>query len=98
MKEKLEAIQLKRIDRLIERMGRAIVEDTLPFQAFFAWSKSPVPFSDRESLDFRPIAEGDRWGKAWDSAWFHLSAQVPQAVVIPSPQTARRSSMVASHR
>ncbi|MBP5233253.1 MAG: alpha-mannosidase 2c1, partial [Planctomycetes bacterium] len=50
---------------------------TAPLTAEFARSVEPVPFAERLALAYQPIAVGDSWGKAWESAWFHLRGKVP---------------------
>lgn len=46
-------------------------------EATFGHSIEPVPFGKHLDLDFRPISEGETWGRAWDSAWFRLKGTVP---------------------
>jgi alpha-mannosidase len=38
----------------------------------------PVCFEDRLKLDCQPIFEGEIWGQAWESAWIHLNAKIPE--------------------
>ncbi len=79
MLKKEEEIFVKRIDRFHQRIARQILGESVPFEAKYAWSKDPVPVSDRAKGNFKPITEGEVWGQAWESAWFHLKANVPQA-------------------
>ena len=41
-------------------------------------SEDPVPFHQRLNLSYRTVKEGEVWGKAWDSAWFHVTGSVPE--------------------
>ncbi|TKJ37913.1 alpha-mannosidase 2c1 [candidate division LCP-89 bacterium B3_LCP] len=72
-------IRITRIPRFIDRIVNQIIKETIPFSADFAWCKTPVPFSDISGLKFQPIKEGDVWGQAWESAWFHLKGKVPDS-------------------
>ncbi len=76
---KEEQIFVKRIDRFHKRIARRILGESVPFEAEYAWSKNPVPVSERTRGPFKPIREGDVWGQAWESAWFHLKARVPES-------------------
>ncbi|MFN8040799.1 MAG: glycoside hydrolase family 38 C-terminal domain-containing protein [Acidimicrobiales bacterium] len=37
----------------------------------------PVPYAEAVAGDFAPFAEGDRWGSAWDTTWFHVTGAIP---------------------
>ena len=79
MLKKEEEILVKRIDRFHKRIARQILGESVPFEAEYAWSKNPVPVSERAGGLFKPIQEGKVWGQAWESAWFHLKAAVPKS-------------------
>jgi len=78
MNDKSTQILITRIDRFMERVAREILGDHQPFAAHVGWSREPVPFGDRLKLEYKPIHEGETWGHAWESAWFHLEATVPK--------------------
>jgi len=78
MVEKEEKIFTQRIERFYARIGKQILGEWIPFEATYAWSKEPVLVGNRHQGDFKPIREGDVWGQAWESAWFHLQARVPE--------------------
>ena len=40
-------------------------------------SKEPIPFADRQKLQYKPINIGEKWGGAFDCAWFNMSGTVP---------------------
>lgn len=44
-----------------------------------AWTVNgePVPFEEAIAQRFEPFAVGSRWGKAWDTTWFHVRGTVP---------------------
>ena len=50
---------------------------TIPLHAEYAQTTEWVGFKERQKLNYIPINEGQAWGDAWDSAWFHLSATIP---------------------
>lgn len=44
----------------------------------YAVTAEPVPFSERLNLEYRTIAEGERWSASlWDCGWFHVTGKVP---------------------
>lgn len=61
---------LKRLlpDRLIE---------TLPLHAVYANTGEPCLFAHRDTYPYQPIHEGETWGKSWESAWFHVTGEIP---------------------
>ncbi|MGP9695064.1 alpha-mannosidase [Brachybacterium sp. AOP25-B2-12] len=44
-----------------------------------AWEvpDEPVPFAEARTQTFRPIAEGDRWGRPWSTLWLHVTGEIP---------------------
>ena len=77
MNKKETDIILQRIQKWYERIQGLIVYDKRKFQAEYGWSKDPVSFDDKASLNYNDISVGDHWGKKWESAWFHLEGDVP---------------------
>jgi len=69
---------LDRLHTSIDCLKHEIVRDRTRLQAVFAVTREPVPFADRLSLDYRPIAEGGHWGDLWDCGWFHITGRVPE--------------------
>lgn len=78
MTKKEIQIVLERINRFYKRLDKMLIIDSLPFDAKCFWSKNAIPFEKRLEGQYKPIKEGEPWGKAWDSAWFHLTANVPK--------------------
>jgi alpha-mannosidase len=70
-------ITISRLSRFIERIAERVLSEEHTLQAECGWSSDPIPFSKRETLTYRPVVKGDEWGKAWESAWFHLRGEVP---------------------
>ena len=60
-----------------ERVSRHILGKNIPLQAEVFRSVEPVPFHLRNEGEYRPIAEGETWGGAWESGWFRLRADIP---------------------
>jgi len=79
MYERETEMAVKRLDRFLERVTRQVLAEKQPLTATCGWSSEPVPFERRDTLTFKPVAAGEQWGKAWESAWFHLQGTVPAA-------------------
>ncbi len=75
-------------DKLInEKIRRAfgVIKDGVyrkvaDLSAEYAVTEEPVPFSERLSLSYRPIREGERWcnNGLWDCGWFHITGKAPK--------------------
>ncbi len=79
MNQKVKNLYVTRIDNFFNRLGEKVLRESVTFNAEFCRSTEHVPFSKRATGKFRKIKEGDSWGKIWDSAWFHLKAEVPKS-------------------
>ncbi len=81
-KEELE-LHIRRAEKFLEKLPTLWSRESVLFEATFNRSDEPVPFAERLTNDrsdgWKPISEGESWGKEWDSAWFHLTARVPEA-------------------
>jgi len=78
MNKKETEVLINRIEKWYNRLPSLFIYDKQVLRAEYAWSKTPVPFSDRLSLDYKPILEGEKWGQKWESAWFHLQGEAPE--------------------
>ena len=79
MHEKISQIHLNRLKVLSENHYPEMYPESVELKAEYALTKEPVPFCDRLKLEYKPVHEGEKWGEAWDSAWFHLTGTVPKA-------------------
>lgn len=61
----------------MKRIAGMIVGPTVQMEATFGHSVEPTPFGKHLDLNFKSIKEGEKWGNAWDSAWFRLKGTVP---------------------
>ncbi len=77
MEKKFDKIYSRRIEKFTDRLGSFVLEDTIPFNTTCLKCKTSLPFGQWDSKEFYPITEGDTWGEKWESAWFHLAAEVP---------------------
>lgn len=68
-----------RVEKLSENNFADIYPESMALEAECAVSREPVPFKDRLKLHYQPVGEGEVWGHAWNSAWFHVSATVPES-------------------
>ena len=66
-----------KINQFLDRLEREILKQYQLLNAEVAHSKEPVTFANRLQLQFHHIEEGETWGQAWDSAWFHLKGSIP---------------------
>ena len=71
-------IYIDRIERFYQRLPKAFIQKYIHFDAEYSHSKDPVSFKDRLDGKYTAITEGENWGKAWESAWFKLTAKVPE--------------------
>ncbi len=69
-----------RVETFINRLKEDIYGESIPLEAVFAPSAEPVPYQERLNLAYRPVAEGDKWGEMWSSAWFHIQTPVPETM------------------
>lgn len=65
----------------LERVKNAVYRDVAVLDAQIAVTKEPVPYEERNSLVYKPIKEGSRWGELFDCSWFHLTGHVDANVV-----------------
>lgn len=71
----------KRVSEVLKYLRNRYLhpEDQVVMTVRFAHSTDPVPWDQRETLTYKPIREGETWGEAWESAWFHGQAEIPAA-------------------
>ncbi|HBC87363.1 MAG TPA: alpha-mannosidase 2c1 [Lentisphaeria bacterium] len=79
MNQKVKNLYVTRIENFFNRLNEKVLGDSVLFNAEFCHSTEPVPFSKRLNGRYRKIKEGANWGGIWDSAWFHLTADVPKS-------------------
>ncbi len=77
MHEKEFNIYRERAKKFYERSCHQLFTTTRPLNAEFRRSTEPVKFSDRLDGKYQAIGEGEEWGRTWDSAWFHLTGEIP---------------------
>ena len=68
---------MNRMNVFYKRVQDQIYSSRIPLNCVYAKTKDPVHFNDRLSLEYKPIAQGEVWGNDWDSAWFHVTGNVP---------------------
>jgi alpha-mannosidase len=69
--------------RRLLRIRRRIYRKVAPLRAEVVPSAEPIPFDEIPHGAFRPIRPGDSWGGVLDSAWLHLTGEVPEGVESP---------------
>lgn len=79
MKNKnIDKIMLQHVSLFLRRHEWDFYGESIPLAANFALSDTPVPFSKRKEMSWKPISEGEKWGEQWQSAWFELSGKIPE--------------------
>lgn len=68
-----------RLNVFYERSEEDLFTEYAPMTAEIAVTPEAVPWKDRLKLDYRPLNEGDCWGKYWECCWVHLKGTVPKA-------------------
>ncbi len=72
-------IHLARLKEAFTRLRHELIVERVPMTAEYAVTREPVPYAQREALDFRPITTGESWGTLWDCGWFRVRGEVPGA-------------------
>ncbi len=74
------AITEKRIHANLSQIKALIYPDKAPID-LAAWhvGGEPVAFETALQAAYTPFAVGEKWGPSWDTAWFRVRGQVPQA-------------------
>lgn len=77
-KEKLRHFNNLRIQRLYDITEAYVFEETQPLEIACCNSGTEVvPPAKRFEGVFKKCVEGEHWGKEWENAWFHLTAEIP---------------------
>lgn len=76
--DKLTALLKTRVDRFRQRVAQHILGETVPLQARMRHCPEPVSFAERLQGEYEPVSTGLTWGSKWESAWFHLTGQIPE--------------------
>ena len=79
MDKNIFSIFKTRVEKLAENNFADIYPESVELNAECAVSREPVPFKDRLKLHYYSVGEGEVWGRAWESAWFHVTATVPES-------------------
>ena len=61
------------------RLPGEIAIERVPLRAEIAVTPEPVAWADRLKLGYKPIRQGESWGKAFSCAWVHVTGAVPKA-------------------
>ena len=72
-------LYFKRAEAFRNHVKQAMYGESFDLTCEYAVSREPVAFRDRLSLSYRPIHAGEKWGESWESAWFRLTATVPDS-------------------
>lgn len=79
MNAKVTELYVARISRFRERLAKRILPEYVKLKAAYGHTVEPLPFDQRKTLKYKNAEEGLTWGAKWESAWFHVMGQVPEA-------------------
>jgi len=68
----------QRIEVFLKRLNGLFYEDELDMHAEVCPFHPIVPFAQRLNGQYRPIRQGESWGKNWERAWFHVTGAAPE--------------------
>lgn len=68
------------IERFMYDLKDRVYTKYAPLNCEYFKTDEPVEYSERLGGEYRPIAEGEKWGELWDCAWFHFTGTVPNAL------------------
>ena len=78
MIEKERKLYEQRIEVFLKRLPGLFYEDEMFLKAEICKFDPIVPFEKRLNGNYKPIKNGDKWGKNWERAWFHVIGTVPE--------------------
>ena len=91
MTERELRIYERQAQRLVADMAEGMYPASVALQAECCTTDDPVRFADRTKQTYRPVVEGEVWGRTWQSGWFRLRGIVP-AQWVGSRVVARNST------
>lgn len=62
----------------LHAIRKHIYEKVADLDACITTDEEPIPFETIHSKSYRPIKPGQKWGKAYTSAWFHFKGKIPE--------------------
>jgi alpha-mannosidase len=72
-------VYYRRVKNFMEDLVHDVLPEQVTFEAAFAHSTDAVPLERSFDLPRKTVAEGEVWGKTWDSGYFCLRAEVPRS-------------------
>lgn len=79
MFDRLFTFNMKRLDAFISSLPKLFFKSKHPLACEVAVSADAVPFEKRLTLAYKSIYPGEKWGKDWESGWFHVTGEVPES-------------------
>lgn len=71
-------LMLEKIGKAADEMASGVYSEVARLSAEYAVTPEPVPFSEKDKLQYRTIAVGETWSeRVWDCAWFRIYGDVP---------------------
>ena len=76
MKETFDAYQM-RCDKFLDRIFDDRFDDTRTMSAEFAKFQGLMNFEKHLEMEYTPLHEGEIWGHDWESAFVHVTCDIP---------------------
>ncbi len=77
MRKNLATVYETRCKKFFTKISNMVTEDHITLKAEYYKTKEFVKYEDRLEGKYVSVNEGDIWGEKWESAWFHLTGEVP---------------------
>ena len=61
----------------INELPGCFYSEYAPLKCEFAVTQEECPFERRLELEYKTLNPGEKWGENWESAWFHITGEIP---------------------
>lgn len=69
---------MEKLYRAADEMHAGLYREISRLHADVAVTPEPVPYSEREKLEYKRLEVGQTWSeRLWDCAWFHITGDIP---------------------
>ena len=74
-----ERLYIRRAELAAERVRERYITASIPLKAEVAVlpAQARPLFKDKPTTGYKPVHEGEEWGREWQTGWFRLSGTVP---------------------
>ena len=82
MRPEYDEVLFTNAELFIRRLPRHFLNNILPVQMEFCNVGEATGYAERLKGDFSPISVGGVFGKAWEYAWFKITAEIPDMTTV----------------